>query len=162
MLIFLDFLSLFLVSFWMFFGRKNEEEYVDQLSQLILLLVQNFSSWNFWIFDQTSSSFYHAPFGRFSFLFVALYNSFFILSFLFYWAKYMSQKGDNLVSQAFLQLTYFLVKFPTWSFDFSNKFKMASIKCHLLFSSCVWAYFSYGKVRRYWLHHTSSYIFVHF
>ena len=95
-------------------------------------------------------------------LFVALYNSFFILSFLFYWAKYMSQKGDNLVVQALLQLTCFSVKFPTWSFDFFNKFKMASIKCHLLFSSCVWAYFSYGKVRRYWLHHTSSYIFVHF
>ena len=114
---------------------------------------------NFW---SNSSSFYHAPFGRFSFLFVALYNSFFILSFLFYWAKYMSQKGDNLVVQALLQLTCFSVKFPTWSFDFFNKFKMASIKCHLLFSSCVWAHFSYGKVRRYWLYHTSSYIFVHF
>ena len=85
-------------------------------------------------------------------LFVALCNSLFSLSFLFYLAKYMSQKGDNLVVQALLQLTCFLVKFPTWSFEFFNKFKMALIKCHLLFSSCVWAYFSYGKVRKYWLH----------
>ena len=52
---------------WTFFGSQNEEEYVDQLSQLILPLVQNFPSWNFWIFDQTSSSFYHAPFGCFFF-----------------------------------------------------------------------------------------------
>ena len=113
---------------------------------------------NFWPnFFLLSCSFW-----TFFFFFVALYNSFFSLSFLFYWAKYMFQKDDNLVVQVLLQLTCFSVKFPTWSFDFFNKFKMASIKCHLLFSSCVWAYFSYGKVRRYWLHHTSSYIFVHF